>query len=120
MARNVLAPSLGFIDRNRQYAAMRLSPHQQRVIRETAHELLGPDARVRLFGSRLDDSARGGDIDLQVEVQHPVYRPARTAAELAAALSRRLSGRRVDVVIAAPNLRRLSVHDVAAREGVPL
>jgi predicted nucleotidyltransferase len=99
---------------------MRLSTDQQRVIRQTTHELLGPAARVRLFGSRLDDSARGGDIDLLVEVQYPVDHPARTAAALAAALSRRLSGRSVDVVIAAPNLRRLSIHDRAARDGVPL
>lgn len=99
---------------------MRLAPDQQRIIRETAHELLGPSARVRLFGSRLDDSARGGDVDLLVEVPHPVDHPARAAAELAAAISRRLSGRKVDVIIAAPNLRRLSIHDVAAREGVPL
>jgi len=99
---------------------MRLSPDQQREIRQTAQDLLGPAAQVRLFGSRLDDSARGGDIDLLVEVQYPVDHPARTAAALAAALSRRLSGRSVDVVIAAPNLRRLPIHDLAARDGVPL
>lgn len=99
---------------------MRLTPDQQRVIRETAHELIGPAARVRLFGSRLDDSARGGDVDLLVDVPNPVDHPAWAAAKLATAISRRLLGRKVDVIIAAPNLRRLSIHDVAAREGVPL
>lgn len=99
---------------------MRLSTDQQRVIRQTTHELLGPAARVRLFGSRLDDSARGGDMDLLVEVRYPVDHPDRAAAALAAALSRRLSGHSVDVVIAAPSPRRLPIHDLAARDGVPV
>jgi predicted nucleotidyltransferase len=99
---------------------MRLSQIEARAIRNLAEAEFGPNTRVLLFGSRTDDSARGGDIDLLVEVQHPVDHPARTAAALAAALSRRLSGRSVDVVIAAPNLRRLPIHDLAARDGVPL
>ena len=99
---------------------MRLSQIEARAIRKLAEAEFGPNTRVLLFGSRTDDSARGGDIDLLVEVQYPVDHPARTAAALAAALSRRLSGRSVDVLIAAPNLRRLPIHDIATRDGVPL
>ena len=43
---------------------MRLTPEQTRAIVAATHELAGPDASVRLFGSRLHDTLKGGDIDL--------------------------------------------------------
>ncbi len=101
-------------------ARMRLTEAQIRAIRRLSRETAGEAAVVRLFGSRLDDDARGGDIDLLIEVPQPVARPALLSARLSAKLSRALGGRRVDVVISAPNLRRLPIHDLARREGVPL
>lgn len=46
---------------------MRLSEQQCSVIRTAVAENFGVDANVWLFGSRLDDTARGGDIDLYIE-----------------------------------------------------
>lgn len=46
---------------------MRLTRAQQSLIRRTVARVLGPGARVWLFGSRLDDDSRGGDLDLLVE-----------------------------------------------------
>lgn len=46
---------------------MRLTELQRTIIRQTVARIVGPDARVILFGSRLNDSARGGDLDLLVE-----------------------------------------------------
>ncbi|MFM2006074.1 MAG: hypothetical protein RLZZ09_1729 [Pseudomonadota bacterium] len=46
---------------------MRLSPSQQQCIREAIRQFFGQHARVWLFGSRVDDSRRGGDVDLYVE-----------------------------------------------------
>lgn len=46
---------------------MRLTQRETAVIREAANRCFGPEAVVRLFGSRLDDRKRGGDIDLYVE-----------------------------------------------------
>jgi len=39
---------------------------------------------------------------------------------MAARASRILAGRKVDVLLAAPNLLRLPIHEVAFREGVEL
>jgi len=44
---------------------MRLSPSMLAAIREETHRL-DPSAEVWLFGSRVDDDAKGGDIDLLV------------------------------------------------------
>ena len=46
---------------------MRLSTAQARVILGCVRQQFGADAQVLLFGSRLDDLARGGDVDLLVE-----------------------------------------------------
>lgn len=46
---------------------MRLTPEQTRLILETVHAQAGLAARVVLFGSRVDDRRRGGDLDLLVE-----------------------------------------------------
>lgn len=99
---------------------MRVSPEHIRAIRETVRHECGPDARVRLFGSRLDDDRRGGDLDVLVELGEPIERPAMLSARLSARLSRRLDGRSVDVVVAAPNLARSDVQRVAEKHGQPL
>lgn len=80
-------------------------------------EIAGAGASVRLFGSRLDNAARGGDIDLLVDVPHAVERPAVLASAIAARLERLLGGRKVDVLLAAPNLQVLPIHDVARSTG---
>lgn len=72
---------------------------------------------MRLFGSRLDDNASGGDVDLLLEVPEPVERPALLSARFGARVSRALGGRKVDVLIAAPNLARLPIHELAIERG---
>ena len=46
---------------------MRLSPKQIEIILSTSHEVMGIDASVWLYGSRLDDDRQGGDVDLLIE-----------------------------------------------------
>jgi predicted nucleotidyltransferase len=99
---------------------MRLTPEQIQGIRGIAHRLAGAQAQVRVFGSRLDDNARGGDLDLLLELPDPVAEPALLAAQVSTQVSRLMDGRRVDVVLCAPNLRRLPIHEVALAQGQPL
>ena len=50
---------------------MRLSTTQTRLIVHCVRQQFGADASVMLFGSRLDDTGRGGDVDLLVESAAP-------------------------------------------------
>ena len=45
---------------------MRLSKREIEAILQVAEDIYGTDVKVYLFGSRVDDSRRGGDIDLLV------------------------------------------------------
>ena len=96
---------------------MRLTDDQIQAIRQLARGVAGSQFRVRVFGSRLDDAAQGGDLDLMLELPEPVDNPALMAAQLSAQVSRVMHGRKVDVLLSAPNLMRLPIHDLAFREG---
>lgn len=45
---------------------MRVSEVEKRIIRENIVQVFGEEVTVYLFGSRVDDRKRGGDIDLLV------------------------------------------------------
>jgi len=49
---------------------MRLSLNQQQNILQTLYQNFGAATKVWLFGSRVDDSRRGGDVDLYVETNN--------------------------------------------------
>ena len=79
--------------------------------------MAGAGAQLHVFGSRLDDAAQGGDLNLLHELNAAVENPALLTARPFASASRILQGRKVDLLISAPNLQRLPIHDFAYREG---
>ena len=80
---------------------MRLSPQERSVIAQAGAETLPAGSRVWLFGSRTDDSARGGDIDLLVETLAPLtpMEDVDLSTRFAARIQRHLGERRIDVVM---------------------
>lgn len=99
---------------------MRITASQIELICSIARQLLGDHARVTLFGSRVNDALKGGDVDIMVVVPEAVAEPALLIARMASRVSRAMNGRKVDVILKAPNLLNLPIHEVAARTGVPL
>ncbi len=99
---------------------MRLTDDQRALIRDTVASSLGPRAQVRLFCSRVDDSRRGGDIDLLVEIPESLPDRFRRELELGAKLERALGGRRVDLLLVDPATPLQAVHVAARAHGVPL
>ena len=99
---------------------MRLSPEQQHIIRETAAEVFGPEAVVKVFGSRVDDTARGGDLDLLIQAEDPIQERERKALQLIAKLQIRLGDQPIDVLVLDPHTDRKPIHDEAMRRGIRL
>ncbi len=75
---------------------------------------------VRLFGSRADNTKKGGDIDLHLEPENVVLRRVCTECQLAATLAIKLGGRRVDLLIRNPGGRLRPIDDEAHKYGVVL
>ncbi len=99
---------------------MRLSASEVAVIRSLARKHFGEDANVYLFGSRVDDSKRGGDIDLYVDVPRVMENKVRAVLEFNADLQVSLREQRIDVIVRDGATRPLAIHNEARRTGVPL
>ncbi len=52
------------------YEKIRLSEEVINFIIETAKEIFGNDIKIWIFGSRANIEARGGDIDIYIEVKN--------------------------------------------------
>lgn len=76
---------------------MRLTTEQVEIIKEEVARVFGNDVKVRLFGSRVDDHARGGDIDLLVASDTPIQEHRRKALRQVARLQMRLGDQPIDV-----------------------
>ena len=79
---------------------MRLTPSQIRAIKTTTTEIFGEDAKVWLFGSRVDDDRRGGDIDLLIQTsESDGLALTRKKIRFLSRLKTRIGEQRVDLVI---------------------
>lgn len=99
---------------------MRLTQEQRQIIREEVAETFGPEASVKLFGSRLEDARRGGDIDLYVEANGSPEELLDRELKLYSRLQRRLGERRIDIVVHGQDRPLRSIDRHARESGVAL
>lgn len=102
-----------------QHRAMRLDPDEIEAIRAAVHAVCGPRATVRVFGSRADDRARGGDLDLLVEVELGQATLANEVA-LRDRIEPALDDLRVDIVFCERGRPQSPMVRIAQRDGVLL
>lgn len=100
---------------------MRLQPKEVEAIAQTLRDTFAPGTAVFLFGSRVDDRRRGGDIDLLVEIPEllsPVE-VVRLRSRFVSRLYCLLDEQRIDVVIATRDAQdSRAVVATAKREGL--
>lgn len=77
---------------------MRLAADDVAAIKEAARDAFGETAVVRLFGSRTDDTLRGGDIDLHVETD-PLDDEWDARGVFEDRLFRRIEPQKVDLIV---------------------
>lgn len=99
---------------------MRLRPELREKLKAMVSAELGPDAEVWLFGSRVDDRLRGGDIDLLVRSPRVLDERATLESRLAVRAMRLADGRRVDLLLMDAHTPPHAVHAEALATGVPL
>ena len=96
---------------------MRLTDKDRAIIRRVTSELTQGFGQAFIFGSRLIDSAKRGDWDILIRLETPVGDPALLMARIAGGISWHCQGRKVDIILVAPNLTCKPVHEVAMAEG---
>jgi len=99
---------------------MRLTPAQEQLIKSTVDRVLGTESRVWLFGSRVNDDLRGGDIDLLVETEAAFPNRAKILCRLYGALIFALGDRKLDVLLKDARTRDAPIFSIAKRTGVLL
>ncbi len=99
---------------------MRLTPLQIQRIKNTTHRIFGDSSRVWLFGSRVDNDKRGGDIDLMVEVDEIFPNRAEAICSLYGALIMALGDRKLDIVLKDGRTKEQPIFEIARRTGVLL
>lgn len=99
---------------------MRLSADYVRAIKDAAREAFGATAVVRLFGSRTDDTLRGGDIDLHVEAD-PLDDEWHARGTFEDVLFRRIEPQKVDLIVTQRGRREpRGFERIAYRDGIVL
>ncbi len=61
---------------------MRLDPKAIEIITSRTKSVIGEDIAIWLFGSRVDDQLKGGDIDLLIEVNHKLENRVAVACQI--------------------------------------
>jgi predicted nucleotidyltransferase len=96
---------------------MRLLKEEASIIKKTILKYI-KDAKIILFGSRVDDNKRGGDIDIFVQTNQEVTLKEQikilTDIEMNGVL------RKVDLVLKTPTSKEQPIFKTAIQEGVLL
>lgn len=98
---------------------MRITPIEKEIIVREVSRWFGQNSRVMLFGSRTNDAAKGGDIDLFIV---PVSRRDIYMKKIhfLASLKSEIGEQKIDVVIDNGEDDHRMIVDTARREGILL
>lgn len=98
---------------------MRLPDSYIEAIKSSARDAFGETVVVRLFGSRVHDNLKGGDIDLHVEVDAIEDEP-RARSRFEDTLFERIEPQKVDVIISVRGREPAGFERIAYRDGILL
>lgn len=96
---------------------MRLSDFYKKTIKSKGLEIFGQHTKIYLFGSRTDDTKRGGDIDLYIDTinKNNLFDKK---IQFLVQLHKILGDQKIDVVISKDKNR--TIEQVALKDGIAL
>ncbi len=101
---------------------MRLSESEIAAIKKAAREVWGSNAAVYLFGSRTDDTQKGGDIDLYIQLsdESAPEKLIVQKAKFLAKLDVLLGEQKIDLLVKTRYNKNLPIMKTAQSSGVEL
>lgn len=96
---------------------MRLTDFEIEAIKKCAKEHI-KEGKVYLFGSRVDNSKKGGDIDLYIQLSRkPDFL---MKVDFLVCLKNIIGEQKIDVIIDYPGKEKKLIYDIAKKEGILL
>ena len=95
---------------------MRITSIEKTIIRSSVKKHFGGNADVYLFGSRVDDDRKGGDIDLYITTDMPTSEIIRKKIGLLVDMEKGLGEQKIDVVIN-NHTKQKPIYEIAEKEG---
>lgn len=99
---------------------MRLAEHEIDAIITCVLRHFGEGAVVRLFGSRTDDAAAGGDIDLHIVAESADKAALSVELQFIVDLKDRIGEQRIDVIVRPPGYKPRALDRIAIETGIVL
>lgn len=99
---------------------MRLSSIHCNIIKTEAKKIFGENTQIFLFGSRVDDTKKGGDIDLMLELAYDITEIVAKIILLNGKLQQQLGPQKIDIIVHIPNAPLLPIHQIAKKTGILL
>ncbi|MBM2837828.1 MAG: polymerase subunit beta [Deltaproteobacteria bacterium] len=98
---------------------MRITSLEKIIIKSSVKKHFGGTADVYLFGSRVDDERKGGDIDLYITTDMPTSAIIREKIGLLVDMEKGLGEQKIDVIIN-NHTKQKPIYEIAEKEGVRL
>ncbi len=100
---------------------MRITEQQKNIIKENVNKIFGSQAEVLLFGSRVDDNQRGGDIDLLIKLEYADKELLKKNLNLNAVLQIAMGGlQKIDIITHVKHTAPTALYKSASRTGIKL
>lgn len=98
---------------------MRITSTEKTIIKSSVKRHFGSNADVYLFGSRVSDDKKGGDIDLYITTDLPTSAILWEKIALLVDIDKELGEQKIDVVIN-NHTKQKPIYEIAEKEGMKL
>src|SRR5208283_155472 len=96
---------------------MRITSSEQEIIKLYVKKHFGSNADVYIFGSRVNNNKKGGDIDLYLTTDIPSSDIVRRKISLLVDMEKAIGEQKIDIVIN-NHTKQKPIYEIAEKEGV--